>query len=146
MKTSNLLITACVFLLISCQSKEQKVTDSTTDNPLLIEWNTPFGVPPFDKIKNEDYKPAFEVGIKEQKDEIAAIINNTDAPTFKNTIEAIELSGATLNKVASVFYAVNGAHTNDMIDQVASEMAPIFSAHSDDINLNKDLFNKVKVV
>jgi peptidyl-dipeptidase Dcp len=146
MKSNNIIALVCIILLTSCQSKEQKVTDSITDNPLLTKWNTPFGVPPFDKIKNEDYKPAFEVGIKEQKDEIAAIINNTDAPTFKNTIEAIELSGATLNKVASVFYAVNGAHTNDMIDQVASEMAPIFSAHSDDINLNKDLFNKVKVV
>jgi peptidyl-dipeptidase Dcp len=146
MKSNNIIALVCIILLTSCQSKEQKVTDSITDNPLLTEWNTPFGVPPFDKIKNEDYKPAFEVGIKEQKDEIAAIINNAEAPTFKNIIEALELSGATLNKVASVFYAVNGAHTNDVIDQVASEMAPIFSAHSDDINLNKNLFNKVKVV
>ena len=146
MKTSNLLIAACILLLISCQSKEQNVTDSTTDNPLLSEWNTPFGVPPFDKIKNEDYKPAFEVGLAEQKDEIAAIINNSETPTFQNTIEALELSGGSLNKVESVFYAVNGAHTNDVLDAVASEMAPIFSAHEDDINLNKDLFKRVKTV
>tara|TARA_B110000091_G_scaffold95776_1_gene104351 strand:+ start:811 stop:2940 length:2130 start_codon:yes stop_codon:yes gene_type:complete len=146
MKSNNIIALVCIILLTSCQSKEQKVTTNTTDNPLLTEWKTQFGVPPFDKIENEHYKPAFMVGIKEQKDEIAAIINNAKAPTFKNTIEALEISGSTLNKVASVFYAVNGAHTNDVIDQVASEMAPIFSAHSDDINLNKDLFNKVKVV
>ena len=147
MKTLKLLTTACVILLVSCQSKEQKVTDSSIDdNPLLAEWETQFGVPPFDLIKNEDYKPAFEVGLVEQKDEITAIINNTDVATFENTIEALELSGKTLGKVASVFYAVNGAHTNDVIDEVASEMAPIFSAHYDDINLNKDLFKRVKVV
>ncbi len=146
MKTSKLLIVACVLLFISCQSKEQKLTDRSIDNPLLTEWKTQFGVPPFDKIENEHYKPAFEVGLVEQKDEIAEIINNTDVPTFENTIEALELSGKTLGKVASVFYAVNGAHTNDVLDQVASEMAPIFSAHYDDINLNKDLFKKVKAV
>jgi peptidyl-dipeptidase Dcp len=146
MKSNNIIALVCIILLTSCQSKEQKVTTNTTDNPLLTEWKTQFGVPPFDKIENEHYKPAFMVGIKEQKDEIAAIINNAKAPTFKNTIEALEISGSTLNKVASVFYAVNGAHTNDVIDQVASEMAPIFSAHSDDINLNKDLFKRVKTV
>ena len=146
MKSNNIIALVGIILLTSCQSKEQKVTNNTADNPLLTEWKTQFGVPPFDKIKNEHYKPAFEVGLAEQKDEIAVIINNVEAPTFKNTIEALEVSGATLNKVASVFYAVNGAHTNDVIDQVASEMAPVFSAHSDDINLNKDLFNKVKVV
>jgi peptidyl-dipeptidase Dcp len=146
MKSNNIIALVCIILLTSCQSKEQKVTDNSSDNPLLTEWKTQFGVPPFDKIKNEHYKPAFEVGIEEQKDEIAAIINNAKAPTFKNTIEALEISGSTLNKVASVFYAENGAHTNDVIDQVASEMAPIFSAHSDDINLNKDLFKRVKTV
>ncbi len=146
MKPNTILALVCIVLLASCQSKEQKVTDTTSDNPLLTEWKTQFGVPPFDKIQNEHYKPAFDVGLKEQKEEVAAIINNPDAPTFKNTIEALELSGATLNKVASVFYAVNGAHTNDVLKEVASEMAPIFSAHSDDINLNKDLFKRVKTV
>ena len=146
MKLTNIAMLVCVILITSCQSKDDNVTKKTYDNPILAEWNTQFGVPPFDKIKNEHYKPAFDVGLAEQKDEIAAIINNDAAATFKNTIEAIELSGSTLNKVASVFYAVNAAHTNDVIDEVASEMAPIFSAHADDINLNKDLFKRVKTV
>jgi len=92
-----------IVVLTSCQSKKEEVIKTTTDNPLLVAWDTPFGVPPFDKIKNEDYKPAFDIALKENKDEIDVIINNSVAPTFKNTIEALELSGSLLNKVASVF-------------------------------------------
>lgn len=146
MKLTNISMLVCVVLLTSCQSNEEKVTKKTYDNPLLAEWDTQFGVPPFDKIKNEDYKPAFDIALKENKDEVDAIIANKEKPTFKNTIEALELSGSSLNKVASVFYAVNGAHTNDVLDSIASLMAPIFSAHSDDISLNKDLFKRVKSV
>ncbi len=146
MKTKNILIIACVLILASCQKNEKKVIESITENPLLAEWNTSFGVPPFDLIKNEHYKPAFDIALAEHKAEINAIINNTDAPTFENTIVALELSGHSLGKVSSVFYALNSAHTNDVIDEVASEMAPIFSAHYDDINLNKDLFSRVKIV
>lgn len=146
MKPTSIIMLACVLILASCQSNEKKVTDSTTENPLLSEWNTPFGVPPFNLIKNEHYKPAFEIALAEHKAEIDAIINNTDAPTFENTIVALELSGATKRKVESVFYALNSAHTNDVIDAVASEMAPILSGHDDDINLNKELFSRVKTV
>ncbi|PHR69871.1 MAG: peptidase M3 [Lutibacter sp.] len=146
MKLTNIAMLVCVILLTSCQSKDENVTEKTYDNPILAEWDTQFGVPPFDKIKNEDYKPAFEVALKEHKDEIDAIVKNSDAPTFKNTIEALELTASSLNKVSSVFYAVQGAHTNDVLDAVATEMAPIFSAHYDDINLNKELFKRVKKV
>ncbi len=146
MKLTNIAMLVCVILITSCQSKDEKVTKKTYDNPLLAEWDTQFGVPPFDKIKNEDYKPAFDIALKEHKDEIDAIVVNSDVPTFKNTIESLELSGSSLNKVSSVFYALNGAHTNDVLDAVASEMAPIFSAHYDDINLNKELFGRVKKV
>lgn len=136
----------CLSILASCQSKEKKVTKNQNDNPLLMNWDTPFGVPPFDKIKNEDYKPAFDVALAEHKAEIGKIINNTESPTFENTIEAFEFAGGLLNKVSNVFYAVNGANTNDVLKALSGEMAPIFSAHYDDINLNKKLFNRVKTV
>ncbi len=146
MKLIQKMMLLSILILASCQSNEKKVTETTIDNPLLMEWNTPFGVPPFDKIKNEHYKPAFEVALKEHKAEIDAIVNSSEKPTFANTIEALELSGGSLTKVSSVFYAVNSANTNDELDAVASEMAPIFSSHYDDINLNKGLFKKVKTV
>jgi len=147
MKLTYKIMLLSTIVLVSCQSKEEtKVIDNQTENPLLVTWNTPFGVPPFDKIKDEDYKPAFEVALKEHKAEVAAIVNNSDAPTFENTIVALELSGATLSKISAVFYAVNAANTNDVIDEVATEMAPVFSAHYDDINLNKKLFKRVELV
>ncbi len=146
MKIIHKMMLLSIVILASCQSNKKEVITDSTENPLLSEWNTPFGVPPFDKIKNEHYTPAFETALKEHKSEIDAIVNNSETPTFKNTIVALELSGASLTKVASVFYAVNGANTNDELDAVASKMAPIFSAHYDDINLNKGLFKKVEAV
>ena len=135
-----------IIVLASCESNQKEVTENSTENPLLSEWNTPFGVPPFDQIKNEHYTPAYMAALKENKAEIDAIVNSSETPTFENTIVAFELSGATLTKVASVFSAVNSANTNDEIDVIASEMAPILSAHYDDINLNKGLFKKVEAV
>ena len=135
-----------IVVLASCQPNQKEVTENSTENPLLSEWNTPFGVPPFDQIKNEHYTPAYMAALKENKAEIDAIVNSSETPTFENTIVAFELSGATLTKVASVFSAVNSANTNDEIDAIASEMAPILSAHYDDINLNKGLFKKVEAV
>ncbi|AOW20649.1 M3 family metallopeptidase [Urechidicola croceus] len=146
MKSINIIMFTSIILLMSCKTKEEKVANNTSENPLLSEWNTPFGVPPFDIIKNSDYKPAFDIAIAEHKSEIDKIINNSEPATFENTIEALEMSGKSLNRVSSVFYALNSAHTNDSIKALAGEMAPIFSAHSDDINLNKDLFKRVKTV
>ena len=146
MKLTQIPVLICAIFLASCQSKEQKVTKKTTENPLLSEWNTPFGVPPFDKIKSEDYKPAFDVALKKHKEEIDAIIKNSDAPTFENTIEALEFSGSQLNKISSVFSAIEAANTDDILKKLSGEMAPIFSAHYDDINLNKELFKRVKTV
>ncbi len=118
-----------------------------TDNPLLSAWDdTPFGVPPFDKIKDEHYRPAFAAAMAEHKAEIKAIINNPEAPTFANTIEALERSGASLGRIARVFFAVHGANTNDSLKAVAKDMAPRLSAHEDDITLNADLFKRVDAV
>lgn len=116
------------------------------DNPLLAEWHTEFGVPPFDLIENEHYEPAFREAMAEHKEEIQAIADDPDPPTFENTIEALEMSGSTLTRVGNVFGAVNGAHTNDTLQQVARTMAPERSAHYDDIILNQALWERVDAV
>ena len=90
-RTMTLIALASIILFGACKKKEQPV--KVEENPFLVEWTTPYGVPPFDKIKNEHYLPAFEEGMKQQAAEIAAICNNPEAPTFANTIEAMELSG-----------------------------------------------------
>ncbi len=116
------------------------------ENPLLAEWHTEFGVPPFDLIENEHYLPAAREAMARHAAEIAAIVNNPDAPTFENTIEALERSGALLTRIDNVFGAVNEAHTNDALQDVARTLAPEQSAHFDDIWLNPDLWNRVSAV
>ncbi len=120
--------------------------DATPDNPLLGDWHTPFGVPPFSEIEDADYLPAFRATIVEHDAEIAAIMDNPDAPSFANTIEALERSGQELSRVSRVFFAVNAAHSNDVIRDVARTVAPELSAHRDDITLNRDLYARVKAV
>ncbi|PJA06500.1 MAG: peptidase M3, partial [Flavobacteriales bacterium CG_4_10_14_0_2_um_filter_35_18] len=117
-----------------------------TQNPLLSEWNTPFGVPPFDKIVSDDYLPAIQKAIVEHDAEIEIIASNNQAPNFKNTIEALELSGATLSKISAVFYAVQGANTDSILNETAKILAPELSKHWDNINLNPKLFKKVDAV
>ncbi|HRP02896.1 MAG TPA: M3 family metallopeptidase [Candidatus Kapabacteria bacterium] len=118
----------------------------TMANPLLEQFNTPYGVPPFDKIKNDDYLPAFKQAMKEHNQEIEAIISNKQSPTFANTIEALEYSGSLLNTVATIFFNINSANTNDQIQEIAGQVAPMLSAHSDEITMNEKLFKKVKSV
>ncbi len=119
---------------------------SQDENPFYSEYNTPFQTPPFDKIKESHYLPAFKEGMKQQQNEIEAIVNNNDAPNFKNTIEPFAASGSLLNKVGSVFYNQNSANTNDEIQKIAKEVAPLSSKHYDDINMNPKLFKRVKSV
>lgn len=123
-----------------------KASDMKEENPFLWEFSTPFQVPPFDKIKIEHYLPAFKEGMELQKKEIDFLVNRKDVPDFKNTIEALELSGELLNNVASVFYNMNSANTSAEIQNIAKEVAPQLSKHSDDIMLNPRLFAKVKEV
>lgn len=119
---------------------------SDTQNPLLQEYKTPYTVPPFDKIKNEHYKPAITKGIEAHEAEISKIATDKSAPTFANTIEALENAGLLLNNVTTVFYNVNSANTNDEMQAIAKEMSPSLSAHNDNIYLNEALFNRVKTV
>ena len=131
-----LLIAGAALALISCNMK----------NPLLTESTAPFGAPEFDKIKNEHYLPAFEQGIAEAKAEIDAIVANQEEPTFENTIEAMEYAGQTLSKVASIFYAVMEAHTDDEKQRIAEQISPMLTEYSMYVSLNNDLFQRVKAV
>ena len=115
-------------------------------NPLLEKFETPFESAPFSKIKNEDYKPAFVQAIEEAKAEIDAITANPEAPTFANTIEAMELSGEKLGRISSIFFNLNSAETNDEIQEIAQEVSPLLSEFGNDVRLNQDLFERIKVV
>ncbi|MBR3947389.1 MAG: peptidase M3, partial [Bacteroidales bacterium] len=100
----NFLFLIVLTLSIMVSSCNKKTENKEQDNPLLQEWTTEYGVPPFDKIKTEHYIPAFEEAMKVNKEEIDAIVNNPDAPTFENTIEALEESGSLLTRVESIFF------------------------------------------
>jgi len=116
-------------------------------NPLLEEeWNTAFGVPPFDRIENEHYLPAFREAMARHSAEIEAIIADPAEPTFENTIVALDRSGRLYTRVASVFGAVQSAHSNEVIEETATILAPERAAHADDINLNQDLYERVRAV
>ncbi|MBQ8501566.1 MAG: M3 family metallopeptidase [Bacteroides sp.] len=116
------------------------------ENPFLSEFQTPNGVPPFDKIKLEHYEPAFQKGIEEQNANIQAIIDNTEAPTFDNVIAALDNSSPILDRVVGVFYNLTEAETTDELSALDMKMAPVLSEHGDNISLNKELFKKVDAV
>lgn len=141
MKKITYLVCFAGILFQACHSNGE-----TSDNPFLKEYDTPYQVPPFHLIQNRHYLPAFKEGIKQQEAEIEAIINNPEAPTFLNTLEALEKSGQLLNRVAAVFFNLQAAHTNDSMQQIAREVMPLLTAHNDAINLNEKLFARVKTV
>ena len=122
------------------------ITGCNMKNPLLTESTAPFGAPQFDKIQNEHYLPAFEAGIAEAKAEIDAIIANEEEPTFENTIEAMEYAGETLNNVASIFYNLMEANTNDEMQQIAEKLSPMLTEYEMYVSLSAPLFERVKTV
>ena len=134
------IITTCAAAIV-CGSAMAK-----GGNPFLGKYTTPYGIPPFEQIKVEHYKPAFIKGIEEHKKDIDAIVNNKKTATFENTIAALDRSGELLNKVASVFYGQNSACTSDEMQAVSREISPLLSQHSDDITMNAALFKRVKYV
>ncbi|MCK5738493.1 M3 family metallopeptidase [bacterium] len=115
-------------------------------NPLLEKWETPYGVPPFEKIRDSHFVPAFKTAMAQHQDEIAAIVSAPEAPTFKNTIEALDYSGQLLQRIQLVFFNLNSANTSDKIQKIAQEVSPLFSKHGDDIALNSALFQRVRAV
>jgi peptidyl-dipeptidase Dcp len=134
-----------VVAVVGCARAPVSMT-GTAQNPFLTEWNTPFGVPDFDRIEDAHYLPAFTEGMKRQVDEVRAIAGSTEPPTFANTVEALERSGALLTKVSNVFFNMTAANTNDTLQSLARELAPVLSKHQDDIFLNEKLFQRVEAV
>jgi peptidyl-dipeptidase Dcp len=126
---------------------EIAVTDAElVGNPLVEEWDTPYGVPPFAKIEDEHYMPATMKGILEQRADIAVIVNNQDAPTFENTIVAFETAGPLLNKVTSTFFNITGTELNDELQVLQTKISPMLSRESSAIMLNDVLFQRVQDV
>ena len=115
-------------------------------NPFFQEWDTPYGIPPFDKIQTSDYIPAIKAGIQEQQKEIEAIINNPEEPTFKNTIEAYELSGQSLAKVVGVLFNLTESMSDSTLNAVEQEAMALITEHQDGITMNKELFDRVEAV
>ncbi len=115
-------------------------------NPFFTEWKTPFGVPPFEELRPEHFKPAFEEGMRRHRAEIDSIVSNTAAPTFDNVILAYDRSGELYGTVGRVFGAITSAETNDELEAIRAEMSPLQSAHSDAIALDEGLFAKIKAV
>ncbi len=131
---------------INAQDNPNKIKPMDTKNPFFEDFKTPKGTPPFDLIKKEDYKPAFQKGIEQQTKEIDAIVNNTARPTFENTVVALDESGEILSRVSSVFSSIRGAKSDNDIQKIAEEISPLLSEHGDNIYLNDKLFARIKTV
>ncbi len=135
-----LVITSFALIMMMSCTKQEKT------NPFFSDYDTPFGVPPFEQIDTTHYMPAFEEGIKQHDAEIAAIIANQETPNFKNTIEAFDFSGELLKKVSLVFFSLTEAETNDGLQRIAKAVSPLLSEHSDNVSLNDSLFARIKTV
>ncbi len=135
MKKTIIAITA-IMAMISCNRS----------NPFFSEWDTPYGIPPFEQIQERDYLPAVKEGIARQQAEIQAIIDNPEAPDFENVIAAMDRSGALLGKVIGVLFNVSESDSNDNLNKIVETAMPLISEHSSSINMNAALFAKVKAV
>ncbi len=139
------LITVVCFLIVSCGGPG--ADDPAVDvNPFFVAYDTPFNVQPFDRIDEAHFVPAFEEGMARENAEIAAIVDNPEAPTFDNTIVALDRSGELLGEVSRVFFALTGSNTNDELQDIQKQMSPVLAAHRDEIRLNPVLFSRVKAV
>ena len=118
----------------------------TGDNPFLTASTLPYQLPPFDRIKDGHYLPAFAEGMRQQQAEVNTIADNAAAPSFDNTIVALERSGQVLTRVSKTFFNLTGANTNDTLESIQRELSPKLAAHGDSINLNGKLFERVKTL
>ncbi|MBR2437805.1 MAG: M3 family metallopeptidase, partial [Bacteroidales bacterium] len=137
-KTMLSLLSAGV-MVASCSQPQQ-------ENPLLAEWNTPYGIPPFEQVQPEHYIPAYKAAMAAELEEIDAIVNNTEEPTFENTIEAYTNTGELLSNVSAVFGSANGVKSSPELQAIAKELSPLQSAHNSAISLNEKLFQRIKAV
>lgn len=140
-----LIVLAGGIILSACEKTDSSNTQMS-DNPLFTPSSLPFEAPDFDAIEVAHFRPAFEMGMEEELKEIKEIANSSEPPTFENTIVAMERSGQLLRRTRSVFYNLTSAHTNDEIQEIQKEMAPRLAAHSDNILLNAELYDRVKTL
>ncbi len=140
MKRTLVIAAAATMLLAGCKDKK------TMENPFFSEWNTPYEIPDFQRIKTEHYMPAFREGMKQQKEWIDNIANNSEEPTFGNTIVPYEYSGQLLQEVSAVFFNLSECENSPEMEAIAEEVTPLLSAHEDDIALNQKLFARIKAV
>jgi peptidyl-dipeptidase Dcp len=115
-------------------------------NPLLAEWDTPYGIPPFDSIEDQHYKPAFDKAIEELRADVAAIRDNPEPPTFENTFEALELAGESLTQVANVFFNITNTDTNDALQELEVEITPVLTRETDAVFLDQQIFDRIDAV
>ena len=141
-----ILLLALTAILTSFCSKKETPAASQEVNPFFTAWTAPFETPPFDKIKDSDYMPALLEGMAQQKKEAEAVAANAEPPTFANTLEALDRSGALLTKVSNVFFAMTTNNTNDALQKIQTEVSPLLAKHQDDIFLNPKLFERIKAV
>ncbi len=159
MKIKNILILAAFASAVSCGgdksdpavqedvSDDIRVTDAELEgNPFREEWSTPYGVPPFADIADSDYMPAFKKGILELREDIAAIADNSEAPTFANTIVALEMAGEAITRVANTFFNITNTELNDELSELESTVSPMLSREFDAITLNPKIFERVQEV
>ena len=142
MKRSILILSAAVMLVAGCKNKQSE----NMENPFFSAWGTPYEIPDFQRIKTEHYMPAFQEGMARQKAEIDSIVNNTETPTFENTILAYEYSGQLLKEVSGVFFNLSECENSPEMEAIEEEVTPLLSAHGDDIALNAKLFERIKAV
>lgn len=150
---TSIVLISTLSLNIACTSmkntetKQDQIVDATlANNPFMKKSSLQYQAPEFDKIKDEHFKPAFDYGLKQNISEIEKIANNTETPTFENTVLALEKSGEVLKRAQIVFYNLTGSNTNPTLQKIEEEYAPIFAAHSDKIYLNSIIFNRIKAV
>ena len=122
----SILMAAATLFAAGCQNKQSDMND--TVNPFFSEWNTPYNIPDFSRIKTEHYMPAFEEGIRQQKAEIDAIVNNPEAPTFENTILAYEYSGQLLREVGSIFFNLSECENNEEMEAIEEKVTPMLAS------------------
>ena len=134
------------------QATEESVAEApaplpeAVNNPFFAEWDTPYGIPPFDRIEDEHYKPAFEAGIEQLRADVAAIRDNSESPTFENTVEALETAGGLLDRVYGVFGNITNTDTNDALQELEVEIYPRLTAEQDAILLDEKLYERVRAV
>jgi peptidyl-dipeptidase Dcp len=131
---------AAMLLLAGCKDKKDM------ENPFFSAWNTPYEIPDFQRIKLEHYMPAFQEGILRHEQEVQAIVDNPEAPTFENTVLALEYSGQLLNEVSGVFFNLSECENSPEMDSIAEAVTPLLSKHGDDVTLNAKLFERIKSV